>query len=307
MSRVRKALYWAILIAIVGAPIILAELLLRHAGLGNPILFYANSSYRFAPAANQQQVRRNGARVTIDSKGFRAVKDWSSLADGKLLFIGDSVTWGGTSIDDQDTFAAGVCQRLAQATGKSFVCGNAGVNQYGTDNMAERIRYKNIDDETALIVTLISDDTLRGLHDADGSFFFVDPPPGPVRASWEAATFLVWRLYRAMRPVPHRPDDDMRVAERSLENLFAAIRETQRPGRRVLIVLSPVERELGGKETPLTHRVRSVLERSGFDFLDLHAPVAAGHSSGFYSDGQHLDVKGHHFYADQIANRLLGN
>ena len=35
--------------------------------------------------------------------------------------------------------------------------------------------------------------------------------------------------------------DDLRVAERSLQNLFDAIRETQRPGRIVLIVLSPLE------------------------------------------------------------------
>jgi hypothetical protein len=75
-----------------------------------------------------------------------------------------------------------VCQRLEKATGRSFVCGNSGANQYGTDNMAERIRYKDVDDETALVVTLISGDTLRGLRDADGSFFFTAPPPGPLKA-----------------------------------------------------------------------------------------------------------------------------
>src|SRR5262249_30983956 len=156
------------------------------------------------------------------------------------------------------------CARLEKATGRSFVCGNSGVNQYGTDNMAERIRYKNVSDETILVVTLISPDTLRGLHDADGSFFFTSPPPGPLRAHWEAATFLVWRLYRLMRPlVDDQHDDDLRVAQRSLENLFAAINETQRPGRKVLIVLSPIEQELGGKESDFTRHVRSQLARSG--------------------------------------------
>jgi len=33
----------------------------------------------------------------------------------------------------------------------------------------------------------------------------------------------------------------LRVAERSLQNLFDAIRETQRPDRIALIVLSPLE------------------------------------------------------------------
>jgi hypothetical protein len=308
MSRMRHALYWIIVIALVGAPVVGAELLLRRAGLGHPILFYTNASYRFAVAPNQHQVRQMGAGVTIDSKGFRAVKDWSSPADGKLMFIGDSVTWGGTYIDDADTFAAGVCERLDKATGNTFICGNAAANQYGTDNMAARIRYRQVDDETVLIVTLISGDTLRGLRDADGSFFFTAPPPGPFKAVWEATTFLAWRLYRAMRPLEaYRPEHDARVAERSLENLFAAIRATQRPGRKVLIVLSPLEQELKGSESPLTAHVRSVLARSGFDFLDLHAAVSAAHAPDFYYDGEHLAVRGHRFYADQIAARLLAN
>jgi len=306
MSKGARVLFWIIVVALVCAPVVGAELLLRHAGLGHPILFYANASYRYAAQPNQHQVRQGGARVTIDSKGLRAVTDWTTPADDKILFIGDSVTWGGTYIDDTDTFAAGVCPRLEKATGKRFVCGNAGANQYGTDNMAERIRYSGMHDETVLVVTLISGDALRGLHDADGSFFFTAPPPGPFKAIWEAATFLSWRIYRAMRPIKaFRFDDNARVVERSLENLFAAIRETQRPGRRVLIVHSPMEDELDGREAPLTVQVRAILARSGFDVLDLHAAVSAVHTPDFYYDGEHLAVRGHHFYADQIAGRLL--
>jgi len=302
-----KVLSWLVAILLVCVGLAVTEVSLRGLGLGNPILFYTNASYRFAMQPNQHQVRQRGANVTIDSMGFRAVKDWATPAENKLLFIGDSITWGGTYIDDADTFAAGVCRRMEQATGQSFVCGNAGANQYGTDNMAERIRYKKVNDETALIVTLFSGDTLRGLQDADGSYFFTAPPPGPLRALWEAVTFLAWRAYRAMRPLEtRRGDDDLRVAERSLDNLFAAIRETQRPGRKVLLVFSPTEQELGGRETPFTRHVRTILERSGFDLLDLNPIVTAAHSTDFYYDGLHLETKGHRVYAEQIANRLLG-
>jgi len=305
MSTLKKALFWLMSALLVCAPIGLAELYLRSVGLGYPILFYANASYRFAPLPNQKQLRLRGASVTIDSKGLRNTKDWSDSADAKILFIGDSVTWGGTYIDDADTFADGVCQRLARATGKSFVCGNAGANQYGTDNMAERIRYKDFDDETALVVTLIADDTTRGLADADGRFFFSQPPPPPFRALWEAATFTTWRLYRFLRPVSFRHDDDLRVAERSLENLFDPIPQDQRTGQKTLICLSPVEDELGGRERAFTKHVQAILARSGFDVLDLHAAVSAADTKGFYYDGVHLDVLGHHFYADQIAARLV--
>lgn len=182
MSFVKRLSFWLILVCLAAAPVVLAEFYLRSVGLGNPILFYANASYRYAPQPNQRQVRRHGALVTIDSKGLRSSRDWSDPADAKILFVGDSVTWAGTYIDDKDTFAEGVCQRLAQSSGKSFVCGNSGANQYGTDNMAERIRYKDFSDESILVVTLIALDTIRGLPDAEGRFLFTQPLPTPVRA-----------------------------------------------------------------------------------------------------------------------------
>jgi len=305
MPKFKKAAFWVIAGLLVLTPLVLAELYLRSIGLGNPILFYANASYRFAPQPNQQQVRRRGAKVTIDSKGLRNTADWTDPADAKLLFIGDSVTWGGTYIDDRQLFSDGVCQRLAGVTGKRYVCGNAGANQYGTDNMAERIRYKNVNDESVLVVTLIAPDTVRGRVDAEGRYFFMQRPPPPFRALWEATTFLTWVLYKKLRPESYRSDDDLRVAERSLENLLAAIRETQRPGRKVLIVLSPVKAELNGQESPLTKQVRSMLDRSGFDWLDLHGPVSKTVTPNFYYDQVHLDVPGHAFYAEQIAARLL--
>jgi hypothetical protein len=303
-SKLKTASLWLIMIGLVCSPVVLAEVYLRSAGLGYPLLFYANASYRFALVPNQKQLRQRGATVTVDSKGLRSTKDWSDSADAKILFIGDSVTWGGTYIDDADTFSEGVCQRLAKTSGKRLVCGNAGANQYGTDNMAERIRYKDVNDESALVVTLIAQDTVRGLADADGRFFFSAPPPAPIRALWEATTFAAWRLYQSLRPISYRNGDDLRVAERSLENLFLAIRETQRPGRTSLIVLSPIEDELNGHEGILTKHVQAILARSGFEVLDLHTAVSAAIGKGFYYDRIHLEVRGHQFYADQIAGRL---
>lgn len=304
MSRLKRAVFWLIIGALLCSPVILAELYLRSIGLGTPVLFYSNASYRFAPQPNQRHVRQNGAVVTLDSKGLRSTTEWTDPADTKILFIGDSVTWAGTYVDDHDTFADGVCHRLAAATGKRFTCGNAGANQYGLDNMAARIRYKDFDDESFLVVTLIADDAVRGLVDSEGRFFFMQPPPGPLRALWEATTYLTWRLYKFLRPENYRGNDDLRVAERSLDNLFAAIRDTQRSGRKVLIVLSPSKRELNGYESALTRQIQSMLARSGFDVLDLHAAVSAAVTPDFYYDGIHLDVRGHAFYADRIAEHL---
>jgi hypothetical protein len=302
VSRRTRLVFWMMLAALLLAPAAGAEIYLRSLGLGDPILFYTNDTYRYAPQPNQRQSRWRGAEVTIDSKGLRGVEDWTTRADVKILFVGDSVTWAGTYIGDKDTFAHGVCERLEQTTGRSFVCGNAGVNQYGTDNMAARIRARGINDESILVVTLISHDTLRGLAGPEGFFHATERPPPPFRAVWEAGSYVAWRTAQYFRG--HESIKDPGIPDRSLDNLFAAIRETQRPDRKVLIVHSPLENELNAPPNALTLRVRSRLAGSGFDILDLYPDMAAANAKDFYYDGVHLDVAGHRLYADRIAARL---
>src|SRR3954468_4589367 len=98
VSRRIRIAFWTITAVLLLAPLVGTEIYLRHLGLGDPILFYANDTYRYAPRPNQHQARQRGAEVTIDSKGLRGTKDWTSPADATILFIGDSVTWAGTYI-----------------------------------------------------------------------------------------------------------------------------------------------------------------------------------------------------------------
>ena len=80
MSKLRRGIFWLITGVLILVPIIAAELYLRSFGLGSPILYYTNASYRFAPQPNQRQVRVRGARVTLDSKGLRSTSDWAAAA-----------------------------------------------------------------------------------------------------------------------------------------------------------------------------------------------------------------------------------
>jgi hypothetical protein len=302
-----KLAFFGVVCVLLLIPIGVAEITARYLGLGNPIVYYTNASYRYAPLPNQSAVRLRGANVTVDGTGLRGVEEWSTPADVKILFIGDSVTWGGTYIDDRETFAVGVCERLEQSTGKRFVCGNAGVNAYGTDNMAARVLYKDFNDETAVVVTLISGDATRGLTDMKAGIFHTMPPSGPLKGLWEASSFILGVALRFIDPEDHnrRDDDDLAVAKRSLENLFSQLRETY-GGRKVLLVFSPYRGELNGRDSALTKLVKAELAQSGFDVLDMTAPMeeAVGNGANVYYDIVHLEVEGHKLYADRIADAL---
>ena len=88
------------------------EFLLRLYGLGTPVIYDTNISYRYAPKANQSVIRFKGSRVTINKDGLRATKEWDNNNNHKLLFFGDSVTYGGSYIDDKNIFSELTCNFL---------------------------------------------------------------------------------------------------------------------------------------------------------------------------------------------------
>lgn len=307
--RLKHSLFWLILIVLIALPWVVVETYLEVLGLGNPLLYYVNPVYGYGLQPGQQEIRRRGTRVTIDSAGLRTPRDWSEAVDAKILFVGDSVTYGGSYIDDNETFAQGVCARLERRINRRMTCGNAGINGWGTDNMAGWMANKAFNDEAAVVVTLIAVDAVRGMTPIIAGPFRTEPTWFPVKALHEVASYGVWlmstklRQLRSSAGVSERTDQ-LLAAKKSLDNLIGVLRKIYGDGRKVLIVFSPAKRDLDGKETELVKTVRGVLERSGFEVLDLHEPVTKGFTDGFYYDDVHLDVAGHAFYADRIAERL---
>lgn len=303
----KKAMFWLALLAILALPLAAAELVLRGLGLGSPVLYRTDAAYRFSPVPGQHLVRMGGARVTIDSAGLRSLRDWNQPAAQRILFIGDSVTWAGTGIDDAETFAERVCADLGAGGATDITCGNAGVNAYGTDNMTARLHYDPVAAQAgAVVVTVLAGDVERGLMDLRASYFFSRPPFGPLKAVWEAVTYAFFHAAYELRVSidAHDTRYDVAVAGHSLNGLYVELRRLAARGTRVLLVYSPYEVDLTGEELPLTAMVRAHLLASGLPFLDLTEPMRPLTARGLYSDGIHLTVQGHALYGRWIAEAL---
>lgn len=303
----KKTVFIFILGLVVLSPIVAVELVARWIGLGEPIVYATNAAYRFAPIPNQHVKRRGGASVTIGPEGLRGVEPWSGPADHRILFIGDSVTWGGTNTDDDKTFAHLTCVELEARLAQNFVCGNAGVNGYGTDNMIARLRYDTeLERADTVVVTLISVDPIRGTSDLASSPFFSRQPGGPLRGAWEVAAFGAFTIAGRLRWRPESYDQrfDIPVAVDALQRLYALLRQLQQAGKSVLIVFSPHKDEFYDDPDELDAAVRADLARSGFAFLDLTEPMRAEVERGVYYDNVHLNVLGHALYGAWIAKAL---
>ncbi len=303
----KKTVFILILALAVLSPLVAVELAARWIGLGEPIVYATNAAYRYAPVPNQHVERRGGASVTIGPEGLRGLEPWSGPAGHRILFIGDSVTWGGTNTDDDKLFAHVTCVELEARLAGNFVCGNAGVNGYGTDNMIARLRYDpELERADAVVVTLISVDPIRGTSDLASAHFFSRQPAGPLRGVWEVAAFGAFTIAGRLRWEPGSYDRrfDIPVAMEALQRLYAELRWLEQSGKSVFIVFSPHKDEFYDDPDELDAAVRADLARSGFPFLDLTEPLRAEVERGVFYDNVHLNELGHALYGAWIADAL---
>ena len=160
--------------------LIITELSLKILlGLGNPIIYDSNPLYGFRPLPNQETKRFFGAKIKINNLGLRAEADWDSNPERKILFLGDSVTWGGSRIDNQETFAHLAVKDLPQ-----WQSGNGGVNAWGVENIYGLIVESNFTPAGIYVTTLTENDFYRGLTKIQGLPFYNVKPKYALLELW---------------------------------------------------------------------------------------------------------------------------
>ena len=82
--------------------VITIEIILRLVGFGHPIL-YKKTINNFYPKPNQVTKRYKGSNIKINYIGMRTNFDWKDR-DKKIVILGDSVTYGGSYIDNKIYF-----------------------------------------------------------------------------------------------------------------------------------------------------------------------------------------------------------
>lgn len=303
--------------------LVFVELGLRFVGLGDPVIYRTNIAYRYAPRPNQSVQRLRGERVTINESGYRSTESWTKPGAFKVLWIGDSVTWGGRYIDDRDTFAESSCEAIKDATGLEAVCGNAGVNAYGVDNMTSRLRYDRAGDDANAVIAVIGWWNLgRAQQNIGGNLWLQQDPPGWFPALWEFAAYMASRILVYLQG--ERSCDEAygpEVSRASLAGLLRELAKKQNEGAIVLLVRSPARHEISDTEgilrmypwclesaSALIREFDEAIASSGLPYMDMTSVArreAAMDSAELFYDGIHLDVRGHRVYAQAIGNKIL--
>ncbi len=310
----KKALTIILPLAFISLGVILCEFAAQSIGLGKPIIYEVDKLVGYRPRPNQKTKRLKGAEITIDQEGFRVppINRVESSKKG-LLFVGDSVTYGGSYIDDAQLFSSKVCSKYRYIT-----CLNGGVNGWGTANMGRFISnlslYTNKELERIFLVILPGDDG-RNLALIRGLPFWTNTPRFP-SAIYEVLRFT---LYRNIIPSLSRQVSNKKLLVSNFElrnkvardvhweELRGHLLKSQTP---ISIIVSPPKSWLQNKKQSSSEVdfYRKQLQRtSELQVVDSTCNLIdylpnLQNSQDWYVDAVHLSVKGHSAWAEAITS-----
>ena len=288
----------------------LMEFSLRIYGLGYPIIYEKSLLWGYNPLPSQKTKRLKNATVTINEEGLRTSKKFTNV--NKIIFYGDSVTYGGSYIDDTEIFSELVCENLNKIK-ELYSCGNAGVNAYGIRNIVKRIKnYEKKFPGHYIIITIIEGDFLRNFSQINSLPYFTKPIKNIFKATTELTLYCIDIIRNNIRFGNYnrhykKTDKDFDTIEinesiKELVNLYKISKEKNTP---IKIIWSPaLEDFTNNKVNYKNKKIFNILKKEiKNDFIDMKNLLEdfSADINKIYYDGIHLNRLGHDTYAKIIT------
>ena len=295
---------------------LITEQIAKHyLNLGEPIVYDANPLWGYSPRANRIYTRFNGSVVSINEVGTRSTDSWDK--NGKnIIFLGDSITYGGSYLSDSETFPI-----LSCATLRNWKCHNAGVNGYGIISMVARSRYDTrISSAPLRVFTFITDDFDRGLPNSNNAHFILREPPSFFPALWEilnySFSYLIpknWFGKNSDIKDKNRLENEKNINRQfALDILLSELRRLEKDKLDFLLFHSPNIAEVNNKnliknnkillklKQKYPNRFQYLIETIDYEHLDT--------DESLFIDTAHLSKKGHVEVAkflSELLNKLF--
>lgn len=286
--------------------VFLTEFYLKFIGLGQTPSYDKNFMYGYSLKPNQSLERLNNIKVNINSIGVRSSEEKNDN-DKIIAFIGDSVTYGGSYIDNSKIFSQKVCDILKKKN-KIYFCANAGVNAYSIINMVYRVRYDNRLDADFYIFLVITGDFLREYRNSDTAHFYLNRNETLFPAISEAINFMLTKYdlkKKFGKKMINNLEENNRLkkSEEHLVNfninlINEEIERLQKNNKKIEVLYWPDKYKDENKkniEKTILKNVRGIKNLE--DFGEIH--------DRFYYDGVHLSEDGHEYLSQIISSIII--
>ena len=286
-----------------------SECVLSNVGLGDPVIYYSDPAFGYSLEPNQKVKRLRNSTVTINESGLRSLREWDDSDKGKILFLGDSVTYGGSYITDEDTFPELICQNMLE-----YTCGNAGVNGYGVLNMVMRSRFDTaLSDADIVIFTVVPGDFKRGLTTIKHLPYFIGKPSGMLvklfPAISETINFISYKFHIGQRISKSNnydgwtpPDHSQEATKFALEMLYSEVTRLNSQGKDVYVFLSPQKEDPNFEDT-----IAEMIDSNfNLNYGDKYMKGNFLNEEEYFYDSVHYEKLGHQEVANNMIKILSG-
>ena len=266
-------------------------------GLGKPLIYEKSRilGYKIKP---NQNIERRGKNININNLGMRSLNDWKDDSNYKIIFLGDSVTFGGSIVNNSDLFSEIICKKINFENSK-FNCGNLGVNGYSIYSIIRSIKYKEINNEDLIIITIIANDFVRSFHNIISQPFWSKKIQGYYPAITEIF-FIYFDKFR--NKIKYNLGDEKifnDINQKYYNDLVDELHDTLLKNNTPFIIFySPSINEIKNEEN--NQFFKNILKNKFKNFYDL-SNIKYSNKDEMYHDHIHLTKKGHEIYAEYMV------
>lgn len=258
--------------------------------------------------------------MTIDANGFRSLGPDSENAF-RVLYLGDSVTWGGSSLDDSELFSE-IAADVLRREGVEVYAMNAGVN--GTSLMNQAEVFEQWQDSVDAVVWLFPWNDVHRAYATAGflwpptkrpSFALVEAVDHIIRTRWLSAFRQNAPMKGAEYMLPETPSGyeqfyDSLLQERSQKNI-RALRTTVdialQSGTPLIVGITPRREESRLLPFPAQAvATMRMLENLNVNLMDVNAALLTNDGiEDAFIDQVHFTRIGHALIGEALGIQLL--
>lgn len=272
-------------------------------GLGNVVIYQSHPVYGYRPLPHQRVARQANQVVSFNNLSLRAQNDWvENDFHHKVLFLGDSVTYGGSYINNEELFS-----HLALEKFPDYVSGNAGVNAWGVDNVHALVKEMAFLPAQIYVSVFPEGDFYRGLMRIGGQPFWTRPPNYALE---ELFQYIIFQIHLKKTPgVSYEAFDKntrTKIVEPAVKHLKDLDIYLKQNDRQHLIFITPSMSQLQGRKDE-DEIIKQLLEKYHLSVVylkDYLGDLPDDQIKDLYHDEIHLSVKGHKKWAELIGNHL---
>jgi hypothetical protein len=306
-NRFSNYLYRIIIVAFL---LLTVEMGLRFTlGLGRPLLFISDPTFGSIPAPNQD-LHRFFSHIQINEYGMRSgyFSFVKPIKERRILFVGDSVTFGTTYVDQKCIFTSLINEYYEKKSLTPIVVMNASSPGWAPSNELGFIRSKGIFDADLVVFVLNTKDLIQPF-----SKFIISPitpTKNPYTAIGESLDrYILPRIFGYKIPVdPGSEFSGDPTAELKTMNILGVLLDAKdlvnRNGAKLTIIFSPmVDNDTKLHKNQWDKGVDMLITwclDKNVGIIDMRDGYSRYAESQIYFDGMHLRPLGHQIVSDEF-------